>query len=101
VDSAKYILPPDLIVSSGTKQGSVTVPEIREDAQLALLPAISAYGDSTDPDFISTNKPFEKTALEAQHLFEGHVIPLEWSRELSSLKHCLLTGLRGVSRENQ
>jgi hypothetical protein len=57
---------PDVIVASGTKQGWVTVPEIRDDAQLTLLPAISASGDSADPHLVSKNKIFEKTALEAQ-----------------------------------
>jgi hypothetical protein len=31
-----------------------------------------AFGDSTYPYFISENKTFEKPALEAQQLFEGH-----------------------------
>jgi hypothetical protein len=39
---------------------------------LTLLTAISAFGDSMDPYFISKNKMFEETALEAQQLFEGH-----------------------------
>jgi hypothetical protein len=60
------MLPPDVIVASGTKHGCVTVPEFRDDAQLTLLTAISAFGDSTDPYLISKNKIFEKTALEAQ-----------------------------------
>jgi hypothetical protein len=61
-----------VIVASGTKPGSVTIPEIRDDAQLTLRTAISAFGDSTYPYFISKNKTFEKTALEAQQLFESH-----------------------------
>jgi hypothetical protein len=61
-----------VIAASGTKPGSVTLPEIRDDAQLTLLTAISAFGDSTYPDSISKNKTFDKTALEAQQLFEGH-----------------------------
>jgi hypothetical protein len=34
--------PPDVIVASATKQGSVTVPKILDEAQLTLLTAISA-----------------------------------------------------------
>jgi hypothetical protein len=72
VGSAKHMLPPDLILASGTKQGSVTVLENRDDSELTLRTAISAAGDSTDPYFISTNKIFERTALHFQQLFEGH-----------------------------
>jgi hypothetical protein len=61
-----------VIVASGTKPGSVTIPEIRDDAQLTLLTAISAFGDSTYPHFISKNKRFENTALKAQQRFESH-----------------------------
>jgi hypothetical protein len=57
--------PPDVILASGTEPGSVTIPEIRHNAQLALLTVISAFGDSTYPYFISKNKTFEKTVLEA------------------------------------
>jgi hypothetical protein len=64
--------PPDVIVASGTTPGSVTILEIRDNAELTLLMAISAFGDSTYPYFISKSKAFEKTTLEAQQLFEGH-----------------------------
>jgi hypothetical protein len=47
VDSAKYMSPQDMIIASETKPGSVTIPEIRDDAQLIPLTAISAFGDST------------------------------------------------------
>jgi hypothetical protein len=72
VGSAKHMPPPNVIVASGTKPGLVTIPEIRDDAQLTPLTAISVFGYSTYPCFISKNKTFEKTALEAQQLFEGH-----------------------------
>jgi hypothetical protein len=42
-----------VIVASGTKPGSVTIPEIRDDAQLTLLTVISPFGDSVYPYFIS------------------------------------------------
>jgi hypothetical protein len=35
VGSAKHMSPPDVIVASGTKPGSVPIPEIRDDAQLS------------------------------------------------------------------
>jgi hypothetical protein len=60
VGSAKHMSPPDVIVASGTKPGSVTIPEIQDDAQLILQTAISAFGDSTYPYFIAKNKTFEK-----------------------------------------
>jgi hypothetical protein len=71
VGSAKHMSHPDVIVASGTKQSSVIVPEIRDDAQLTLLLVISEFGNSTSPYFISQNKRFEKTARGAQQLFES------------------------------
>jgi hypothetical protein len=50
----------------------MTIPEGRDDAQLTLLTAISAFGDSTRPAFISKLKTFEKTLLDAQKLRPGH-----------------------------
>jgi hypothetical protein len=70
--SAKHMSSRDVIVASWTKPGAVTIPKIQNDAQLTLLTAISALGNSRYPYFISKNKTFEKTALEAQRLFHGH-----------------------------
>jgi hypothetical protein len=39
---------------------------------LTLITAISAFGDSTIPIFISKNKIFDKVSLAAQQLFEGY-----------------------------
>jgi hypothetical protein len=39
---------------------------------MTLITAISVYGDSTVPLFISKNKTFDKVFLAAQQLFEGH-----------------------------
>jgi hypothetical protein len=72
VGSAKHMSPRDVTVASATKPGPVTIPEIRDDAELTLLTAISAFGDSTYQYFISKNKTFEKVALEDHQLFEGH-----------------------------
>jgi hypothetical protein len=72
VSSAKHISPPVAIIASGTKPGSVIIPEIRDNVQLTPLTAISAFGHSAYPYFISKNKAFEKTVLEAQQLFECH-----------------------------
>jgi hypothetical protein len=63
VGSAKHRSPPDVIVASGTKPGSVTIPEIRDDAQLTLLTAVSAFGVSTHLHFISKKKTFEKQLM--------------------------------------
>jgi hypothetical protein len=37
-----------------------------------MLTAISAFGDSTPPLFITKNKTFQKETLEAQQLYHGH-----------------------------
>jgi hypothetical protein len=41
VKCPKETSPPELIVALNTKLGSVTIPEVRDDAQLTLLRAIS------------------------------------------------------------
>jgi hypothetical protein len=69
---SKKIAQPEVIVATNTKPSSVTVPEERDDAQLTLLTAISAFGDSTRPLFISKLKTFEKALLAAQKVDEGH-----------------------------
>jgi hypothetical protein len=48
------------------------VSEEKDDAQLTLVTAISAFSDSTIPMFISKNKTFDEVSLAAQQLFEGH-----------------------------
>jgi hypothetical protein len=58
--SAKHMSLSNVIFASGTKQGSITVPEIRDDAQLIVLTGISALGDSTHPYFISKIKQSRK-----------------------------------------
>jgi hypothetical protein len=55
VGSAKHMSPPEVIVASGTKPGSVTIPEVRDDPQLTLLTAISAFGG-----FYVSGFPFKK-----------------------------------------
>jgi hypothetical protein len=47
VGCPKRIAQPDVIVAPNIKPGSVTGPEEQDDAQLTLLTAISAFGDST------------------------------------------------------
>jgi hypothetical protein len=66
VGSAKHMSPPDMIVASGTKPGSVIIPEIRDDAQLTLLTTISALGDSKYPYFIPKIRRSKNTALAAR-----------------------------------
>jgi hypothetical protein len=72
VGCPKRIAHSEVIVATNTKPGSVTVPEERNDAQLTLLTAISAFGDSICPLFISKLKTFEKAILAAQKVYEGH-----------------------------
>jgi hypothetical protein len=69
--SAEHISPPDVIVASGTKLGSVTVLENQDDAQQPLLAALSAFGDSTNPHFISKNKTVEKTSSGGSPTIQG------------------------------
>jgi hypothetical protein len=72
VGCPKRIAQPEVIVATNTKPGSVTMPEERDDPQLTLLTAISAFGDSTCPLFISKSKTFDKALLTAQKLYESH-----------------------------
>jgi hypothetical protein len=72
VGCPKRIAQPEVIVASNMKPGSITVPEEWDDAQLTLLTAISVFGDSTCPLFISKLKPFKKTLLASQKLDKGH-----------------------------
>jgi hypothetical protein len=48
------------------------VPETHDDSQLTLLTAISAFGDSTPPFFVSKNKTFEKKRLADFERYERH-----------------------------
>jgi hypothetical protein len=72
VGCPKKIAPPEVIVTTNTKLGSVTLREARNDMQLILLTALSAFGDSTYTLFISRFKIFENALLAAQKLYEGH-----------------------------
>jgi hypothetical protein len=81
VGFATHMSPLDVIVASRTKPGSVTILEIRDDVQLTLLTAISAFGDSRYPYFSSKIIRSEKTALEAQQLFGAMTMQLECHRK--------------------
>jgi hypothetical protein len=48
------------------KPRAVAIREVGDDAQLSLLAAIFAMGNSTCPFFISKLKTFDKTLLTAQ-----------------------------------
>jgi hypothetical protein len=50
---------PDVSISATTKTGTVTIADEREDNQLTVLTAISAFEDSIPPLFITGNKAFE------------------------------------------
>jgi hypothetical protein len=50
----------------------MTVADERDDSQLTLLTAISAFGDSIPPMFITNDKTFDETALADQQLYHGH-----------------------------
>jgi hypothetical protein len=64
-----------------TEPGSVTISEVRDDAQLTLRTAISAFGDSIYLFFISKLKTFDKTLPTAQKPHESHIYsfrPAHW-----------------------
>jgi recombinational DNA repair protein RecT len=89
--------PPDVIVASGMKQGSVTVSEIRDDDELTPLAAISVFSDSTYINFISKNKTSEKRALEAQQLFGSHDHPIRMALKTFITEILFLIGLKRCS----
>jgi hypothetical protein len=89
--------PPDVTVASGTKLDSIIVPGIQDDAKLTLLTAISAFGDSTHPYFMSKIKHSRKQFWTLNSYSRAMIIRLERHRKLLSLKHFLLTGLRQCS----
>jgi hypothetical protein len=72
VGCPKKAFPAEAIVAANIKPGYIMIPEVHDDAQLTLLTAISAFGDSTYPFFILKLKTFEKTLLTAQKRYEGH-----------------------------
>jgi hypothetical protein len=89
----KRIAQSEVIVAANTKPGSVTVPEARDDAQFTLLTAISAFGDSTCPLFISKLKNFGRALLAGQKLYEGHDHAIRQLGKCLSQKFFSLTGL--------
>jgi hypothetical protein len=72
VATAKKQQAANVVLSSRTGPEPITVPEIRDDSQLTLLTAISAFGGSTPPFFLSKNKNFEKDLLGELEMYEGH-----------------------------
>jgi hypothetical protein len=72
IGSPKEQHTPLVIVFKDTRPGTTTVPAARDDAQLTLLTAISAFGDSIHPLLISKNQTFEKSILAERQLYEGH-----------------------------
>jgi hypothetical protein len=74
--SAKYMSPSDVIVASGTKPGSVTIPGIRDNAQLTLLTAVAAFRDSTYPYFISKIRHSKKQLLRLNSCSRVMIIQL-------------------------
>jgi hypothetical protein len=81
-DGSLKAAPPNVIVAAGIIPGTVIVPEEGDDAQLTLITAISAFGDSRISTFISTNKAFEKVSLAAQQLFEGHNYTIDTAKNI-------------------
>jgi 4-hydroxybenzoate polyprenyltransferase len=63
---------PQVIVAKQTRPRTVRVPKERDDNQLTTLTAISAFGDSNPPMFISKSKIFLSEVLIEQQLYHGH-----------------------------
>jgi hypothetical protein len=72
VGSPKKGIIPTVIVSPKTNPKSLTISQYKDDAQLIMVAAISAFGDSTPPMFISKNITFERDKLATMLLFESH-----------------------------
>jgi hypothetical protein len=66
VGTPKRKASPNVIVAEPTKSGIVTIPEEKDGAQVMLITAISAFGDSPFPMLISETTTVDKIALEAQ-----------------------------------
>jgi hypothetical protein len=63
----KQTSPPELIVAINIKLGSVTISEVRDEAQLTLLTTISVFRDFTRALIISKLTAFEKTLRAAKN----------------------------------
>jgi hypothetical protein len=72
VGAPKKRQPLRVLVSAQTGPGHITVPETRDDPQLTLLTATSAFGDSAPPSFVSKNTAFEKKRLADFEMHEEH-----------------------------
>jgi hypothetical protein len=72
VGAAKKQTRPEVIVDARTQAGTVTIAQERDDSQLTMLTAISAFGDSLPPMFITKNKTFEEAKLAAEQLYHPH-----------------------------
>jgi hypothetical protein len=83
-----------VIVAQQTRPRIVTVPNERDDSELIMLTAITAFGDSTPPMFISKNKTFLSEALEEQQLCHDHDYVIRSSAKLLSLKFYFLTSFK-------
>jgi hypothetical protein len=94
VGSPTKTAPPNVIVAANTKQGIVTLPGEKDDAQLTPITAISAFDDAKFSMFISKNKNVDKVSLAAQQVFVGHDYTIRTQKKLSLLKHNLLTGYK-------
>jgi hypothetical protein len=56
-------MPQKVIVSKSIQPGTATIAESRDDSHLTVLMAVSAFGDSTSPMFITQDKTFETETL--------------------------------------
>jgi hypothetical protein len=72
------------------------VPKEKDNAQLTLITANSAFGDSTVPRFISKNKTVEKASLAVQKLFEWHDYTIRIAEKTLITEVLLINWLQNV-----
>jgi hypothetical protein len=74
------------------------VPETRDDSQLTLLTAISAFRDSTPLCFVSKNKTLERKRLADFEMHEGHDYTISTASKTFMTKVLFVDWLKSVFR---
>jgi hypothetical protein len=72
----------NLFVVRSAVPDTPTIDEAKDNAQLSMLVAISALGDSRIPPFVSKDQTFEKNVFAAQFQYENHDCPLRTANNI-------------------
>jgi hypothetical protein len=75
VSEPKKNVPPRVVGVGKTAPGCAEIPDVGDDAQRKLVAAISIFGDSTVPIFITKLKTFEEPEL-------GEKVPLDGQKHI-------------------